>query len=76
MFGRRSGGALGDGGQALVFSYVDGVGGSDNVEGVVGLLGESRGFSSLKRKKGSKVKVVRSKAPDSTILPFELIKRK
>lgn len=48
MFGGRSAGALGDGRQALVFGHVDGVGGPDDVEGVVGLFGQSRGFSPLK----------------------------
>lgn len=75
MFHRRGGGALGDGRQALVFGGVDAVGGADDVEGVVGLLGQSGGFSPLQRKEGS-LKSSEAKHQTKTILPFELIKRK
>lgn len=75
MFHRCGGGALGDGRQTLVFSGVDTVCGADNVEGVVGLLGQSGGFSSLQRKEGS-LKSSETKHQTKTILPFELIKRK
>lgn len=53
VFGRGSGGAFGNGGQTLVFGHVDGVGRSDDVEGVVCLFGESCRFPSLRKEKGS-----------------------
>lgn len=56
MFGGRCWSALGNGGQTLVFRHVDGVCGSDNVEGVVCLFGQSRRFSPLKREKAVKGK--------------------
>lgn len=50
LLGRRTGGgALGDGGQALVLRHVDGVGRPHDVEGVVRLFGQILRFSPLKR---------------------------
>lgn len=77
LFGRRAGGgALGDGGQALVLGHVDGVGGPDDVEGVVRLFGQMLRFSPLKREEAIKQRPLGSGATNSTILPFELMKRK
>lgn len=49
-WGGRGGGALGDGGQSWVFGHAHAVGGSHDVESVVGLFGEGRRLSSLWKK--------------------------
>ena len=63
------GGALGHGGQALVFGHVDGVGGPHDVELVVGLFGQSGGLSSLEGERGQRLAAAH--CPPTT-LPFGL----